>query len=321
MNKLLLLLCLAVGLASQPALADQTFPNKRVRVIIPFPPGQGSDILARAIGDKLAQKWGQPVVVENRAGANGNIGGEAVYRAEPDGYTFLVSPPTAIAINQSFYKKLAYDPNRFVPVSIIAANPNVLLVNPKVPAKTLKELIAYAKAHPGKLNFASGGTGSTPHLAGELLKMTAGIDMVHIPYKGGPPAYADLIAGQVEVMFQGLATALPQIREGKLRVLAIGSEKRHPALPDVPTLNETMPGFISVSWTGMVAPPGTPADIVAKVSAAIREELMVNGAGKDIKGLDARDLIASTPAEADRFIKEEVARWGKVIHSTGISID
>jgi len=259
--------------------------------------------------------------VENRAGANGNIGGEAVYRAEPDGYTFLVSPPTAIAINQSFYKKLAYDPNRFVPVSIIAANPNVLLVNPKVPAKTLKELIAYAKAHPGKLNFASGGTGSTPHLAGELLKMTAGIDMVHIPYKGGPPAYADLIAGQVEVMFQGLATALPQIREGKLRVLAIGSEKRHPALPDVPTLNETMPGFISVSWTGMVAPPGTPADIVAKVSAAIREELMVNGAGKDIKGLDARDLIASTPAEADRFIKEEVARWGKVIHSTGISID
>jgi len=311
----------AASLALPCAAMAAGYPDRVIKVVVPVPAGGAADTLARLAGEGIQKKWGQPVVVENRAGANGNIGGEAVYRAEPDGYTFLVSPPTAIAINQSFYKKLAYDPNRFVPVSIIAANPNVLLVNPKVPAKTLKELIAYAKAHPGKLNFASGGTGSTPHLAGELLKMTAGIDMVHIPYKGGPPAYADLIAGQVEVMFQGLATALPQIREGKLRVLAIGSEKRHPALPDVPTLNETMPGFISVSWTGMVAPPGTPADIVAKVSAAIREELMVNGAGKDIKGLDARDLIASTPAEADRFIKEEVARWGKVIHSTGISID
>ncbi|MDX3904466.1 MAG: tripartite tricarboxylate transporter substrate binding protein [Pigmentiphaga sp.] len=311
----------AVSLIFPCAAMAADYPSKMIRIIVPVPAGGAADTLARIVGEGLQQKWGQSVIVENRSGASGNIGAEAVYRAEPDGHTLLVSPPGPLAINKSLYRQLAYDPAQMVPVSIIAANPNVLLVHPKVPAKSLKELIAYAKAHPGKLNFASGGTGSTPHLAGELLKMMTGIDMVHIPYKGGPPAYADLLAGQVDVMFQGLATALPQIKEGKLRVLAVGGEKRHPALPDVPTLTESLPGFISVSWTGMAAPPGTPPEVAAKLAAAVHDVLIGDGAGKDLKGLDARDLIASNPGEAARFTKEEVERWSKVIRSTGINVD
>jgi len=309
-------LALALPLASH---ADD-YPSKPIRIIVPVPPAGAADTLARLIAERLTAKFGQPVIVENRAGAGGNIGADYVAHSPPDGYTLLLSPPGPLTINKSLYKRLPYDPETLVPVSVIAANPNVLLVHPSVPAKTLPELIAYAKAHPGKLNYASSGSGSTTHLAGELLKQKAGIDATHVPYKGGPPAYSDLMAGQVQMMFQGLATALPAIEEGKVRVLAVGSAKRHPALPNVPTLSEYLPGFISVSWTGLAAPPKTPPAIVNKLQAAIAASLKDLEA-KGAKGLDVRDLVLSTPAEAAKFSREEEQRWGAIIRSAGVTVD
>lgn len=320
-NSLFRCLFLVAALALPPAAWAQDFPTRPIRIIVPVPPSGAADTLARLIGEKLTAKWGQPVIVENRSGAGGNIGAELVYNAPPDGYTLLLSPPGPLAINKSLYKKLAYDPDEFVPVSVIAANPNVLLVHPKVPVTTVKEMIDYAKAHPGKLNYASSGAGSTTHLAGELFKRQAGVQITHIPYKGGPSAYADLMSGHVDLMFQGLATALPQIQDGKLRVLAVGSEGRHAALPNVPALAEALPGFVSVSWSGLVAPPKTPMAIVNRISAAISEALKPQALGKQVKGFDARDLIISSPAEAAKFTKEEKERWAALIKSTGISAD
>lgn len=319
--------CLGLGMAgalsvlAMPQAQAQEYPSRTIKIVVPVPAGGAADTLARIIGEKLQTKWGQPVIVENKVGAAGNIGAEAVYNAPGDGHTLLLSPPGPLAINKSLYKKLGYDSDEFVPVSVIAANPNVLLAHPKVPFNTLRELIAYAKANPGKLNYASSGAGSTTHLAGELLKFSAGLDIVHIPYKGGPPAYADLMAGQVDLMFQGLATAMPQIQDKKLKVLAVGGEKRHPALPDVPTLNEILLGFVSVSWSGLVASPKTPPATVAKIQAAIADALKRPEVASGIKGLDARDLIISTPSEAARFTRDEKARWGNVIRSTGTTAD
>ncbi len=312
---------LATALAVPFAAMAQEYPQKPIRIVVPVPAGGAADSLARLIGERLTTRWGQPVIVENRAGAGGNIGAENVFTSAPDGYSLLLSPPGPLAINKSLYTKMAFDSDQFTPVSIIAANPNVLLVHPKVPAKTLAELIAYAKANPDKLNYASSGAGSTTHLAGELFKQLAGVQITHIPYKGGPPAYADLMAGQVDMMFQGLATAMPQITDGRLRVLAVGSEKRHSALPQTPTLNETLPGFVSVSWSGLVAPPKTPAAIVKKLSDTIAQELKAIDASKQVKGFDMRDVIANTPEEATRFTREERDRWGAVIKSTGVTVD
>ncbi len=320
-RRLGLTLAATLALAAAPLAQAQDYPTRTIKIIVPVPPGGAADTLARIISEKLQTKWGQPVIVENKVGAGGNIGAEALFNAPGDGYTLMLSPPGPLAINKSLYKKLGYDSDEFVPVSVIAANPNVLLAHPKVPANNLRELIAYAKANPGKLNYASSGAGSTTHLAGELLKFMAGLDIVHIPYKGGPPAYADLMAGQVDLMFQGLATALPQIQEKKLKVIAVGGEKRHPALPDVPTMNEGLPGFVSVSWSGLVASPKTPPAVVAKIHAAIAEALKRPEAARDIKGLDVRDLIIGTPADAVRFTREEKARWGGVIRSTGTTAD
>ena len=204
-------MALALALVLPLCGQAQDYPSKPVKIIVPVPAGGAADTLARVVGEKLSAKWGQPVIVENRAGAGGNIGADYVFNQPGDGHTLLLSPPGPIAINKSLYKNISFDSDQFVSVSVIAANPNVLLVHPKVPARTVQELIAYAKANPGKLNYASSGAGSTTHLAGELLKRSAGVDIVHIPYKGGPPAFADLMAGTVDMMFQGLATALPVI--------------------------------------------------------------------------------------------------------------
>lgn len=311
----------ALALALPLAALAQDYPSKPIKIVVPVPAGGAADTLARIIGDRLTAKFGQPVIVENRVGANGNIGADFVAHSPPDGYTLLLSPPGPLAINKSLYKKMSYDSDALVPVSVVAANPNVLLVHPSVPAKTLQELIAYAKANPGKLNYASSGSGSTTHLAGELLKQKAGIEATHVPYKGGPPAYRDLMAGQVHIMFQGLATAMPQIREGSVRALAVGSDKRHPAVPDVPTLAETFPGFVTVSWTGLAAPPNTPPAIVQKLQAAIAETLKNPEATQGVKGLDVRDLVVSTPAEAAKFFNEEKQRWGAIIRASGVSVD
>mgnify|MGYP003583132489 CR=1 FL=1 len=320
-----LLLASAIALPFSAFAKDagsvENFPNRQMKIIVPVSPGGTADSIARLIGERLQKKWGQVVVVENRAGASGSIGADAVYRADPDGYTLLLSPPGPLVINKSLYSKLSYDSDQFVPVSVIAANPNVLLVNPKVPVKTLQEFIAYAKANPGKINYSSGGTGSTPHLAGESLKMLAGINIVHIPYKGGPPAYTDLMSGTVDMMFQGLATALPQIQDGTLRALAIGGDKRYPALPNLPTVGEVLPSFISVSWTGLVAPPKTPPAIVAKISSAIAQAFKQDDIGTQLNGIDARDLILNTPAQAAEYMHEEKERWSNVIRKTGTHVD
>jgi tripartite-type tricarboxylate transporter receptor subunit TctC len=311
---------LALGLTGT-ATAQQDYPSRPIRVIVPVPPGGAADTLARVMADRLGARWGQTVVVENRAGAGGNIGAEVVHKAAGDGHTLLLSPPGPLSINKLLYRSITFDSDTFVPVSIVAANPNVLLVHPKVPARTVQELIAHARANPNKLNYASSGAGSTTHLAGELLKSMARIDIVHIPYKGGPPAFSDLLAGQVEIMFQGLATALPQIKEGKVRVLAVGGDRRHPALPDVPALTEILPGFVTTSWTGLVASPGTPPAIAARIAAAVSEVFSNSETARQVKGLDARDLVLNSPAEAARFIREEKERWGAVIRSTGTTID
>lgn len=324
-RRTLLLAATSLALAATQAMAQGSaadYPNKPIRIMVSVPAGGAADTLARIVGEKLQAKWGQTVVVDNKSGAGGNIAAEYVAQSPPDGYTLLITPPGPLTINKFLYKNLKYDPDKFAMISIIAANPNVLLINPKIPATNLAEFITYAKAHPGKLNFASGGIGSTPHLTGELFKQRTGIDISHIPYKGGPPAYADLLGGQVEIMFQGLATALPNIQDGKLRVLAVGGDKRYPLLPDVPALNESMPGFVSTSWTGFAAPPGTPQAIVDKLQAALSEGLRQQvESGKAVKGLDARDVIANTPVEATKFANEEKQRWEGVIRASGATAD
>ena len=303
------------------ASAQDAWPTKPVRLVLPFPPGGVTDLLARALAEKLSPRLGQPVIVDNKPGAGTVLASDLVARAPADGHTLLMAT-SSLGTAPLIYDKVDYDAIKsFTPITQVASVVHVLVVNPSMPVQSVKDLVAYAKANPGKLNYASSGSGSTTHLAGELLKFTAGLDIVHIPYKGGPPAYADLMAGQVDLMFQGLATAMPQIQEKKLKVIAVGSEKRHPALPDVPTMNEVLAGFVSVSWSGLVASPKTPPAVANKIHAAISEALKRPEAARDIKGLDVRDLIISTPAEAVRFTREEKARWGGVIRSTGTTAD
>ena len=230
------------------AARAQEWPAKPVRIIVPFPAGGSADLLPRAVAEKLAAKWGQPVIVDNRPGAAGNIGADAVFRADPDGYTLMSSPPPPLVINKLLYPKLTYDPDQFVPVSVIGAIPNVLLVHPQVGANTVAELIAIAKANPGKLNYASQGNGTTSHLTAELFKtMAGGLQITHIPYKGTAPALTDLLAGQVDMMCDNLGVSLPHVRSGKLKALAVASKRRFPGLPNVPALAETLPGFESVA--------------------------------------------------------------------------
>ncbi|OGA30914.1 MAG: hypothetical protein A3G80_13445 [Betaproteobacteria bacterium RIFCSPLOWO2_12_FULL_62_13b] len=301
------------------AASAQDYPSKPIKLIVPNPPGGGNDLVARFVMEKFRDKWGQPVVVENRAGASGSIGAEAVSKAPPDGYTLLVTSPASLVINKSLYTKLAYDPDAFVPVSVILAGVGVLVVHPKVAANSVQQLIALAKADPGKLNYASQGTGTIAHLAGELFQSMSGAKSVHVPYKGSAPAVADLLSGQVSMMFSELAPALPHINAGKLRVLAVGSEKRNPSLPNVPALSEVLPGFAFSYWFGMVAPAGTPSAIANKLSAAIAE-LKQGAAAKRMLDLSL-EPIASTPAEMATFMKRESERWGNVIRVTGTKVN
>lgn len=316
MRQLVAAACLAA--ASTGAVAQDNYPSRIIRIIVPVPPGTAPDILPRMIADKLAARWNEPVVVENRPGGALNIGAEAVAKAEPDGYTLLASPPPPLAINQSLYRSLAFDPNAFVPVTVMAATPNVLVANPGVGFSTLPGLIAFAKANPGKLTYASSGVGSTPHLAMELLKIQAGIEIVHVPYKGLVPT--DLLAGHVDLMFNNLGNTLPHIRSGALKVLAVGSEKRLAVLPDVPAVAEILPGFVSTTWFAVVAPPRSSPAIAAKLSAAIAEILRLPDVAKRLQDLTLTP-VGSTPAETAAFIHEERNRWRQVIVSAGIKPD
>ena len=296
----------------------QDWPQKPVRIIVPFPAGGSADLMPRAVAEKLAEKWGQPVIVDNRPGAAGNIGADAVFRADADGYTLLSSPPPPLVINRSLYTKLTYDASQFVPITVIGAIPNVLLVHPKTGVNTVAEFIALAKKNPGKLNYASQGNGTTSHLTAELFKtMAGGLEITHIPYKGTAPALADLLGGQVDMMCDNLGVSLPHVRSGRLKALAVASKKRFAGLPDVPALAETLPGFESIAWFGIVAPPKTPGAIADKVSMGVQQALRQPEVMKRLHDLSAEPMGLS-PAQTAAFMREEVERWSGVIRAAGL---
>lgn len=304
-----------------PFAQAQDYPSRPIRIVVPYPAGGSADLLPRIFAEKLAAKWGQPLLVENRPGAGGNIGAEFVYRAEPDGYTLFASAPGPLVVNQNLYRKLALDPAQFVPVSIMAAIPNVLLVNPKVPANSVADLIAYAKANPDRLNYGSQGSGSTAHLTAELFKLSAGgLKITHIPYKGSAPAMTALLGGEIDLMFDNLGVTLPHVKSGRLRILAVGSEKRIASLPGVLSMSEILPGFVSVAWFGIVAPPKTPATVAHKLSSGVAEALRERDVLDRLAALSA-EPVGGTPEEMAAFMKQEEARWKRVIEAAQVKAD
>ena len=308
------------ALGSAPATAQEPWPARAVRIIVPFPAGGTADLMPRIMAEKLSQRWGQPVVVENRPGAAGNIGAEAVYKADPDGYTLLSAPPPPLVINQSLYPKLAYDATQFAPVSVMAAVPNALVAHPSAPGATTAEMIAWAKDNPGRLTYASQGSGSTSHLSAEMFRGMAGLQVLHVPYKGTAPALTDLLAGQVNIMFDNLGVSLQHVRSGKLKLLAVGTEKRMASLPNVPTMGETLPGFVSIAWFGVVGPPKMSAAIAATVSAGIADALKLPDVGRRMVELSAEPM-GLTPQETAAFMRQDAERWRTVIRSQGVKLD
>jgi tripartite-type tricarboxylate transporter receptor subunit TctC len=306
------------SLAQSPA----NYPVKTIRLVVPFTPGGSTDILARAIGQKLNEAWGQPVVIDNVPGAGGSIGADRVAKAQPDGYTLLMGHIGTLAVNPSLYPNLPYDPLKsFTPVAWVARVPNVLVVHPSVPAKNVKELVAWAKARPGQLNYGSGGNGSAANLATEYFKLETGSSLLHIPYRGTAPAVTDLVGGQIQLLFTGAPAVINQVKNGQLRALAISSPKRMDALPDLPTVAESgYPGFEADQWYGVVAPAGTPAEVVAKLNSQINQALN----SPELKGrLNAEGAIATpdTPANFGKLIASEIARWKPVISGGRVRAD
>ena len=315
-----LLLAVTAALLAAPVQA-QVFPAKAIRIIVPFAPGGTSDILARTLGPKLTESWGQPVIVESRAGANGNVGSDYVAKSAPDGYTLLLSDVGALAINPSVYPNMPFDPAKdFAPVVMVAYSPHVLGVHPSVPVKTVKELIDYAKANPGKLNFAVSGTGGAPHLAGIDFAQRTGITWAYIPYKGGSAAVADVAAGQANVLMNGMLATYPTVKSGRIRGLAVSSAQKVAAAPELPTLAETLPGFETGSYQGILAAAGTPADIVAKLNAEITRILAAQDMKDKLASLGT-EVKTGTPASLGAFISSEKIRWAKVIKESGAKFD
>jgi tripartite-type tricarboxylate transporter receptor subunit TctC len=312
---------LAVGAAALPIVSRaawaQAYPTRPVRLIVPIAPAGGGDILARLMGQWLSERLGQPCIIENRPGGGGNIGTEAVVRAPADGYTLLLVG-SFNAVNATFYDKLNYNFIRDIaPVAGIIRAPYVMAVNPSVPAKTVPEFIAYAKAHPGEISFASAGTGTGSHIAGELFKMMAGVDMVHVPYRSGGPAVTNLLAGQVQVLFNPPLASIAHIRAGRLRALAVTTATRSDALPDVPTVGEFVPGYEASTWYGVGVPKKTPAEIVDKLNKEINAALADPGMKARIVDLGGDALVLS-PADFGRLIADETEKWGKVIRAVNI---
>jgi tripartite-type tricarboxylate transporter receptor subunit TctC len=290
-------------------------------MIVPFPAGGTADVLPRIVGEKLSEKWRQPVVIENRAGAGGNIGAEAVAGSPPDGYVLLASPPGPIAINDALYKKLGFEPAKFEPVIVLGAVPNVVVVKPTFPAQTARELIAHIKANPGKVTFASQGNGSTSHLSAMLFQTLTGTDMVHVPYRGSAPALQDIMGNHVDLFFDNLGSSLNLHTAGSLRILALGSTGRVPTLPDVPTLQEVgVSGFQSVTWFAMVAPPGTPGAVTQTINKTVNEVLQLPGVREQFEKMGVRPVGGSV-SETEKFIADERARWEDVIRTTNIRIE
>jgi tripartite-type tricarboxylate transporter receptor subunit TctC len=298
----------------------QGYPTKPVKVIVPYPPGGPTDIVARVVSQKLAEQTGQQFLVENRPGAGGNIGAEAVAKSPADGYTLLVAT-TAHAINPSLFKSLNYQLLKdFAPVSQLTSGPLVIVVNPALPAKNVAELIALAKAKPGELSFASSGNGQSTHLSAELFSSMAGVKMNHVPYKGSAPALTDVMGGQAALMFDTMLSAMPHVRSGKLRALAVTSAKRSPAAPELPTVAETLPGYEAIAWNNLLAPAGTPKDVVAKLSVELKKALDQ----PEVKQRFAAQGFAATwttPEASTAFMQSEVDKWAKVVKASGATVD
>jgi tripartite-type tricarboxylate transporter receptor subunit TctC len=320
---LALVLSAAAGLVASAAHAQAPagYPAKVVRIIVPFPAGGTADAIPRIVAEKLNAKWGQPVIVENRPGAGGNIGAELVARAEPDGYTLLASPPGPLTINQSLYKSLSYDPTKFAPISLVATMPNVLAVRPTLGVSSVQELIALAKKTPGKLTYASQGNGTTSHLTANMFESMTDTQFVHVPYKGTAPALTDLMGGQVDLMFDNITSSLAPYKSGRIKILGVAAGARIPDLPDVPTLAEAgVKGFQAGSWVGVVAPANTPAPIVAAISQAIAEAVKTADVQKKFSDIAAQP-VGNTPAEMAAYLAAESAKWRRVIRSANVTVD
>jgi tripartite-type tricarboxylate transporter receptor subunit TctC len=309
----------AAAHAQQGGAAD--YPNQPIKVIVTVPAGGGVDTVTRLLTEKLRQKWGQPVVVENRAGAAGNIGAEAVFVSEPDGYTLMASQPAPITVNQVLYQKLNFDPTALEPVIVMSHIPNVLLVRKDLPVKTAAEFVAYAKANPGKLNYASQGPGTTSHLTAELFGSLTGTKLVHVPYKGTAPALNDIVAGHVDFIFMELASANKLHQAGNARILATATEKRLDALPDIPTMAEIgVANFVSDTWNAISAPPKTPREIVAKLNTALNEILKEPDVQAKFKSINLLPG-GGTPQEMGKLVKDETKRWGDVVKSANVPLN
>jgi tripartite-type tricarboxylate transporter receptor subunit TctC len=308
------MLCAALAVA-------QSYPTKPIRLVVPFPPGGSADIIGRTLAQRLSEQMGQPVVVENRAGASAIIGSEYVAKAPPDGYTLLLCNVGSMTIHPFLYPKLPYDPIKdFAPVTLVGAVTSVVVVTASMPVNTIAELVAWAKANPGKLNFTSSGAGSSTHLTGELLKLRAGIQMEHISYKGSAPALVDLIAGNVQLMFENLPSVMPHIKAGRVRALATTAAKRASALPEVPTMIESgYPGFDMVSWQAVVAPAGTPPEIVARLNAEIVKALQTAQVREGYAKLGV-DVLGDTPEQFAAYLRQEQAKWSAIVKDAGIKL-
>ena len=312
-------LAIAAALLSTPAFA-QTYPAKTVRIVVGYPPGGPTDVIARTVAQKLTIALGQQVIVDNRPGASGMIGAEQVVKAAPDGYTLLTVPIT-YAVTPSVYPKMPYDAEKdLAPVALVASSPFILVVHPTLPVKTVKELIALAKSRPGQINYASASTGGMPHLAGELFNMMTGVKLTHIPYKGAAPATVDLLAGQVSLMFNNMLSAMPLVKANKLRAVAVTSLKRSAAIPELPTIAETVKGFEASGWYGAFAPAATPKDIIAKLNAEINKLMRLPDVAQRLAG-DGVEAASMTPAEFGAYLHSEIAKWGRVVQISGTKVD
>ena len=300
----------------------QTYPDRTVKVIVPFPAGGTADAMPRVVAEFLSRKWGHPVIIENRAGAGGNVGAEAAYRSDPDGYTLFAAPPPPLVYNHILNPKLNFDPTQFIPLAVMGKVPNSILTNsPKLKdVKTVAQFVAYAKANPGALNSATQGVGTTAHLTSELFQMVAGVKFQHIHYRGSGPAVQDLVAGNVDVAFDNIGAAMALIKGDKLRIIAVSSEKRVPSLPDVPTVTETVPGFIAGTWFAFAAPPKTPQAILAKLNADINEALRDATVRSRLANMNA-EVVGGSLEENAKFFKEETALWSKVIKDANVKIE
>jgi tripartite-type tricarboxylate transporter receptor subunit TctC len=320
MLRYLALIATAAAALFAPQSHAQNYPTKPIKIIVCLPPGGGVDTVTRIIADKLPQRLGQPVIIENKGGQAGNIGAEAVWLSEPDGYTLLASQPAPITTNVILYKKLNFDPTTFVPVAVMTAIPNTLLVKKDFPAKTAAEFIAYVKANPGKVNFASQGNGTTSHLTGVMFERALGVKMNHVPYRGTAPAMNDLIGGHVDVFFNELALSFEQHKAGKARILAVTTDKRLAELPDIPTLIESgVPNFISDTWNAISAPPKTPPAVVAKLNAAINDVLKSPEVQAQFKRMHLQ-AVGGTPQNMANIVKKDTERWGAVIKAAGLAV-